>query len=164
MPTVGGGAIVLLKGYSKRVHVARLTSSRFWVIGGPGIRDELSIYLADAVREQGCAHTTDVTSAYAAIQLVGPMAAAVLKKLGSASLDQVPPGQCVQTATARVWSLLIRYEVRNDFAWMLLVSRDFGEYVWESVLMAGREFGIQPLGLSQTQVITGMEEFDVAAL
>ena len=69
-----------------------------------------------------------------------------------------------QTATARVWSLVIRNEVRQGSAWMLLVSRDYGEYVWESVLAAGSEFGIQPLGMLAAEAITGAEENNVAAL
>jgi methylglutamate dehydrogenase subunit C len=164
MPEVGDGMVVRLNGYSKSVRVTRLTSDRYWVLASAGIREELSIHLADAAKERACVHTTDVTSAYAAIQLVGPMAMAVLKKLGSAPFDQMHAGECVQTTAARVWSLLIRQEMRQDFAWMLLVSRDYGEYVWESVLTAGREFGIPPLGISAAQAIAGMEEFDVAAL
>jgi glycine cleavage system aminomethyltransferase T len=70
----------------------------------------------------------------------------------------------VQTATARVWSLLIHHEARQGTAWLMLVSRDFGEYVWESVLAAGQKFGIRPLGMLAAQEITGMEEVDVATL
>jgi heterotetrameric sarcosine oxidase gamma subunit len=164
MPEVGGCASFMLKDSSKPAYVARLNSERYVVFANAGLRKQLYTRLADATQDQGCAHATDVTSAYAALQLVGPMAAALLKKLGSAPIDQIQTDHCVQTSTARVWSVLIHHQARQGSAWLLLVSRDFGQYVWESVLAAGQGFGIRPLGILAAQAITGMEEIDVAAL
>jgi glycine cleavage system aminomethyltransferase T len=164
LPDVGGCASILLKGYSKPVYVAGLTAERYVVLAGAALRNRLYTHLAEAAEGQGCVHVTDVTSAYAAVQLFGPMGTALLKKLGSAPVDQIQSECCVQTSTARVWSLLIHHQAGQGSAWLLLVSRDFGQYVWESVLAAGQNFGIQPFGMLAAQVITGMEEIDVAAL
>jgi sarcosine oxidase subunit alpha len=164
MPGVGGCASLRLENYVKQVYVARLTSDRYMVLASGGLREELYSRIAKAAQSQGCVHATDMTSAYAAIQLAGPMTMAVLKKLWSAPIDQIQPERCMQTTSARVWSLLIHHEARQGSAWLLLVSRDFGEYAWESLLAAGQEFGIRPVGVLAAQVIAGMEEIDVAAL
>lgn len=164
MPEVGHCASFTHKGYSKPMYVARLARDKYLVFAKAGLREQLYRTLADEALELGCAHINDVTSAYAAVQFVGPMATTLLKKLGSAPIDHIQLDRCVQTATARVWSLLIHHEARQGTAWLMLVSRDFGEYVWESVLAAGQKFGIRPFGLLAAQVITGMEEVDVATL
>jgi len=164
MPDVGGCASFTLKDPAMPAYVARLTPQKFVVLAGAGLRQQLYRRLADAVRGHGCVHATDVTSAYAALQLIGPMSASLLKKLGSAAIDQIQVDHCVQTTTARVWSLLIHHEVRQGKGWLLLVSRDFGQYVWESMFVAGQNLGIRPFGMLAAQTLTGMEEIDVAAL
>jgi glycine cleavage system aminomethyltransferase T len=164
LPGVGGCASLMLRGCPKHVYIARLHSEKCLVLAAAGLREQLYNHLVDEARENDCVHPTDVTSAYAALQLAGPKAAPLLKKLGSAPVDQIRTEHCVQTSTARVWSLVIHHEARQGSSWLVLVSRDFGEYVWETVLEAGQEFGIRPFGMSAAQVITGMEELDVATL
>jgi len=164
LPDVGGCASILLKGYSKAVYVVGLSAERYMVLAGAAVRKQLYTHLAEAAAEPGCVHVTDVTSAFAAVQFFGPMTTALLKKLGSAPVDQIQSDRCVQTSTARVWSLLIHHQAGQGSAWLLLVSRDFGQYVWESVLGVGQKFGIRPFGMLAAQGITGMEEIDVAAL
>jgi len=162
LPDIGGCASLMLRGCPKPAYVARLHSEKYLVLAAAALREELYSRLVSEVRENDCVHPTDVTSAYAAIQLAGPKAAPLLKKLGSAPVDQIRTEHCVQTSTARVWSLVIHHKSRQGSSWLVLVSRDFGEYVWETVLEAGQEFGIRPFGMSAAQVIAGMEELDVA--
>ena len=51
--------------------------------------------------------------------------------------------------------MLIRRDVREVPGWLDLVSAT-GEYVWESVLAAGHEFGIRPFGTQAEKVSVGM--------
>jgi sarcosine oxidase, subunit alpha len=164
VPDVGGCTSLMLRGCPKPVYVAGLHSEKYLVLAPSSLREQLYRCLADAALENDCVHATDVTSAYAALQLAGPKAVALLRKLGSAAVDQIEAEHCVQTPTARVWSLVIHHQARQGSAWLVLVSRDFGEYVWEAVLAAGQEFGIRPFGMSAAKVITGTEELDVATL
>jgi heterotetrameric sarcosine oxidase gamma subunit len=164
LPDIGGSASLMLRGCSKPAYVARLQSEKYLVLTVAGLREQLYSCLVNEARENDCVHPTDVTSAYAALQLAGPKAAPLLKKLVSAPVDQIRTGHCVQTSTARVWSLVIHHESRQGSSWLVLVSRDFGEYVWETILESGQEFGIRPFGMSAAQIITGMEELDVATL
>lgn len=163
-PDVCGCGSFLLRGISKPVYIARLTSDRYIVLAQPSLREQLYRHLLDIVQRESCVHINDLTSAYAAFQLFGPKAEAVLKKLGSAPVEQVPIEHCLQASSARVWSLIIHHGVRQGSAWLVFVARDFGEYVWESVLSVGQKFSIRPFGIAAAQVIIGMEELDVAAL
>jgi glycine cleavage system aminomethyltransferase T len=164
MPDAGGCGSFLLRGVSKPVYIARLTSDRYIVLAQPSLRDQLYRHLLDTVRTENCVHINDLTSAYAVVQLFGPKAVAVLKKLGSAPVERVQIQHCLQATSARVWSLLIHHAARQGYAWLTLVSRDFGKYVWESVLAVGQEFSIRPFGLAAARVLIGMEDIDVAAL
>ena len=141
-------------------YIARPTRDRFIVLEGAEKGAQVS-GLKDAASGLGCLHVTDVTSAYAALRLVGPMSTNLLKKLGPARIDSMKDGRCLQSPLAQVVGLLIRRDVRGVPAWLLLVSRDYGEYVWECVLSAGHEFGIRPFGTAGEQVLTDAEAADV---
>jgi len=154
-------AAVLSRNADLSVYVARLTRDRFIVLGG--VEQGALIYssLSDAGSRDGCVHVTDLTSAYAALQLIGPMSTKLLKKLGPAQIDSIKNDRCQQSALARVVAVLIRRNVREVPGWLILVSRDYGEYVWECVLAAGYELGIRPFGTQAEKVLMNAEAADV---
>jgi len=155
---------VLSRAGATQTYIARLTQDRFIALGEAEERLQLCSALADAALGDGCVHVTDVTSAYAALSLVGPMSTKLLKKLGPARIDSMTTGRCLQSPDARVATLLVRRDVRDIPAWLLLVSRDYGEYLWECVLSAGHEFGILPFGTAAQRLLTGAEATDVAVV
>lgn len=135
------------------VRLVRLTDDRFLLLGEADDCRDLQgsmDFLADNVR---CAHVEDFTSSFTAILVVGPKSSGLLKKLSSANLDAVPLDGCLQTSIARVGSVLVRWNLGETPGWLLLVSRDHGEYVWECVLSAGHEFDIEPFGMEAQQAI-----------
>jgi sarcosine oxidase subunit alpha len=142
-------------------YAARLTRDRFIVLGGVKQRAEIYSSLSDAGSGDDCVHVTDLTSAYAALQLIGPMSKNLLKKLGPAQIDSMKNDSCQQSPLARVVALLIRRDVREVPGWLILVSRDYGEYVWECVLAAGHEFGIRPFGIQAEKILMDAEAADV---
>ncbi|HXN21708.1 MAG TPA: hypothetical protein VOA41_03080 [Candidatus Dormibacteraeota bacterium] len=135
-------------------HLARLTDDRFLLLADPADRVDLYSSMEAAANSPGCAHVTDLTSSFAAMLLLGPKSLELLKKLGSANVGGIPVDGCVQTSIARVWSFLVRWNIEEAPGWLLLVSRDYGEYVWECILSAGHELGIQPFGLETQHAIT----------
>jgi heterotetrameric sarcosine oxidase gamma subunit len=149
---------------SARVYAARLTADRFLILGIPESRLQLRDTLTDAADVCTCAHVTDVTSAYAAFRVTGPMSTKLLKKLGPADVDMTRSNRCLQTAIARVWSLVVRHDTANHPSWVLLVSRDYGEYVWECIMSAGHEFGIRSFGITAEKILTRLEAADVAVI
>lgn len=134
-------------------RLARLTDDRFLVLGEAESCAELHRSMEAAADNIGCAHVEDFTSSFAAFWLLGPKSHDVLKKLGSANIESVPLDGCLQASIARAGAVLIRWNDGEPSGWLLLVSRDYGEYVWECVLSAGHEFGIRPFGLEAQRVI-----------
>ncbi len=151
-------------GDSAQAYATRLTADRFMILGVPEIRSQLRDTLTRAAGTHACVHVTDMTSAYATFRMIGPMSTKLLKKLGPANVDRIRSHQCLQTAIARVWSLLARHDRAHYPSWILLVSRDYGEYVWESIISAGHEFGIRPFGTTAERILMGVEARDVAVV
>jgi glycine cleavage system aminomethyltransferase T len=93
--------------------------------------------------------STDVTSMYADLFLAGPRSKAVLGKLTSLNLSDVtlPNLSCAQANLAHVHTIVVREDLGSIPGFHLLVSREYGESVWDAVAHAGHEFHLQPFGL-----------------
>ena len=102
-------------------------------------------------------YVTDVTSVYTQLLLAGPRSRDVLSKLTSLDLSESARGNliCAQASVAHVHAIVLRNDLAGMPAFHLLVSREYGESVWESVLHAGYEFHITPLGLEAQQLLQG---------
>ncbi|MBI4552271.1 MAG: hypothetical protein HY710_08415 [Candidatus Latescibacteria bacterium] len=101
-----------------------------------------------ARHRDGCVHLTDVTSVFAAFQVAGPRSRSVLEKLTPLDLrpSRFPDLACAQGSVAKVHALVLRHDLAGLPAYWLFVSRDCGEFVHETILHAGEEYGIVPFG------------------
>jgi heterotetrameric sarcosine oxidase gamma subunit len=102
-------------------------------------------------------YVTDVTSVYTQLLLAGPRSRDVLSKLTSLNLSESARGNltCAQANVAHVHAIILRKDLGGMPAFHLLVSREYGESVWDSVLDAGHEFQMTPLGLEAQQMLHG---------
>ena len=100
---------------------------------------------------------TDVTSVYAQFLLAGPRSRDILAKLTSLNVSEraLPDFGCAQTSLSHVHATILRQDLGALQAFHLLVSRDYGEDVWESIMHAGREFHIAPFGLEALAMLGG---------
>jgi aminomethyltransferase len=100
-------------------------------------------------------YITDVTSVYAQFLLGGPNCRDILSKLTSLNLSEssLPDLSCGQASMAHVHAIVLRKDFDGIPAYHLLVSREYGESVWESVLHAGQEFHLAPFGLHAQQLL-----------
>lgn len=98
-------------------------------------------------------YVTDVTSGYTQFLLAGPRSRDILSKLTSLNLSDgsLPDLACGQSRLAHVRTIVLRKDISGMPAYHLLVSREYGESVWESVLHAGQEFNLAPFGLQAEQ-------------
>lgn len=92
----------------------------------------------------------DMTSVYADLLLAGPNARAVLGKLSSLNVspESLPKGRCAQTNVAHAHAIVLREDLGKLPAFHLLITRDYAESVWTSILHAGEEFDLRPFGLA----------------
>jgi glycine cleavage system aminomethyltransferase T len=102
-------------------------------------------------------YVTDVTSVYAQLLLAGPRSREVLSKLTSMNLSEKARGNltCAQANVAHVHAIVLRKDLAGVPAYHLLVGREYGESLWESVLHAGHEFHITPFGLEAQRELQG---------
>lgn len=94
------------------------------------------------------ARLTDVTSAYTVMQVSGPRSRELLRKLTALDLgaETFPHLTCAQTGIADVHALILRTDVRALLSFQICCGREFGAFVWDTLLDAGREFGVRPVG------------------
>ncbi len=138
----------------------RLRAGRYLVTCAPGDRElveaELNRYVAAAGESSNPAYLTDVTSGYAALLLAGPRSPEVLRKLFDLDVsgDAFPNLACAQTGIHHTYAILMRRDIESLRAYLILVNREYGEWLWETVLDAGAEFGIRPFGSTAYGLLT----------
>ena len=125
------------------VEFARLTQDEAWLVASPGVESAL---LA-AIDDDGVA-AFDLTSSFSAARLVGPNAARVIAFLSDLDLrdKSLPDGTCAQTMLAEVYGLVIRADVAGLPSYRLFYGREYGVYVWESLMEAGEACGLVLMG------------------
>src|SRR5262245_50427892 len=152
IPKLGFHTRAFLSGDEKgaELQVACLKTERFLVLGPPDVRDALVARFAQPATDLECTHSTDLTSAFAAMRLVGPSSGAVLKRLCPLNLDEggLGSGRCAQAPVARVGAVVMRDDLMERTGYLILASRDYGEYVWKSILDAGEGLHITCFGLT----------------
>jgi sarcosine oxidase subunit alpha len=140
-----------------RVVVVRLAEDHTLVITPAAARGRVAEAIAGAISGgDGCHHLTDVTSTLAGLRLVGPRSCDVLRMVTSADLrDRVVPNEtCAQVGLARIPALIVRRDVAGLPSYEVYVARSYGEYAWDVLFEAGREFGITPLGLAAWRMLS----------
>ena len=98
----------------------------------------------------------DATSALTNFLLLGHRSEELLQTLTAHDVtpESLPAGRCVETGLAGVQALLVRPVAQP--ALHVLIAWDLGEYVWESLLRAGKKLGIVPVGVEAMTVLEGL--------
>jgi heterotetrameric sarcosine oxidase gamma subunit len=149
-----------LKGAGVNTLAALDPRSRSWALGpahllvtcDPDARDSL---LAQVTSAAGVS-VTEVTSVFAQIVLAGPHGRDILRKLTSLNVSEaaLPDLGSGQTTLAHVrGTILLRQDLGKVPAFHILVGRDYGEDVWDSLLHAGHEFDLAPFGLEAFEAL-----------
>ena len=102
-----------------------------------------------------CAHVTNVTGDFAAVNIAGPKARQVLQKV--TELDVSPESFrymcCAQGEVAGIPARLLRIGFVGETGWEIHVPRGYGEYLWETLMEAGKEFDIMPFGVEAQRIL-----------
>jgi aminomethyltransferase len=116
---------------------------------------ELAPFLVEAT--QGCVHRTDRTSGFAQFLLAGPKATDVVNRLSSVDLRDAsfPDLSCRWAPLAHVSAVMARRDRRALRAYEILVSREFGEYVWRAIWETGTPLGMTAFGLEARLALEG---------
>ena len=82
------------------------------------------------------------------MHLQGSVSLELMSKLCPLSLSpkKFPDLHVAQTSFAKTRTTIIRHDRGDSLAFELYADRSYGGYLWETILDAGAEFGIQPVG------------------
>jgi sarcosine oxidase subunit alpha len=136
--------------------VARLADDHFFVTTGTGsleqVQEWLEWWLADGRR---CVHVTDVTAAYAAINVAGPRSRELLQGIsdGDWSNTAVPYLQAARRGVAGVPVIALRIGFLGELGYELHFPAEYGGYLWNTLLEAGGRLGIAPVGIQAQRVL-----------
>ena len=136
--------------------VTRLAEDRYFVTTTSGNADVIEEWFnwwnAGA---DNCAHVVNVTAAYGAVNVAGPKARETLSKLTDIDLStrNFRYMRSAQGEVAAVPCLLLRIGFVGEAGWEVHFPAEYGEYMWNAIMEAGREFGISPFGLEAQRIL-----------
>ena len=148
--------------------ITRLAEDRFFLTTTTGNVEFVESWLKLwQVGTGWCAHVTNVTGGYAAVNVAGPKAREVLAKVADCDLSRQAFRYmaCREAAVGGIPCLMLRTGFVGEMSWELHCPSSYGEALWDLLMEAGREFGIMPVGveaqrrlrLDKRHVIVGVD-------
>ena len=138
-------------------RVCRLRRDLFFVGTAPAeaaaALDRLRRELRDA--ENAKAAVTDLTHGRSELRLVGPAAPELLSKVCGLDFDleRFLDGDARQSSVAKTRQLIVRGDLRGLPSYSLIGGRSLGAYLWDTLMQAGAEFAVAPLGLRDLRAL-----------
>jgi sarcosine oxidase subunit alpha len=136
--------------------VARLSDDRFLLTTTTGnieaIDQWLKWWLAGTDRD---VQVTNVTSELAALNLAGPRARDLLAKLTEldVSKETVPYLAAIEGTVAGVPAIVLRIGFVGELGFEMHFPADYGDFLWDAIMEAGKEFEVQPFGVEAQRVL-----------
>ena len=124
----------------------RKAQDLFWVITGSGfIANDLAWIQMRAAEADDEVAIRDITTDWACLALWGPKARAVLEKITNddVSNEGFPylSGRVIDINGAKVWAQRVSYV--GELGWELYIQPHRAVMVWDKLMEAGKEFGIE---------------------
>jgi heterotetrameric sarcosine oxidase gamma subunit len=118
------------------------------LLSAPGTAAEVAARVDPA--DDGLVSVLDLTHGRALVRLTGPAADQALSKVCAIDLGDAatPDGAAFRTSVAKLATDVIRDDVRLERSYLLHCERSSGQYLYDALLDAGREFGIEPDGFA----------------
>jgi sarcosine oxidase subunit alpha len=101
------------------------------------------------------AQVTNVTAGLAAVNVAGPKARDLLRKLTEIDLstEAFPYMNGAEGMIAGVPCILLRIGFVGETGWEIHFPAEFGAYFWEKLLEAGKEFDVSPFGVEAQRIL-----------
>lgn len=125
-----------------------------WLVLGPSGREPALRARLDAVGGAGFTTVIDLTHGYALGRLTGEQARAALSKLCPVDLSarNTPNGAVFRTLFAGLVACVARDDVNGDLSYLCYCERSSGQYMFDVIMDAGGEFGIDEDGYPDTEI------------
>jgi len=156
MPNVGTAKSVEV-GYGTdtiKVNIARLAIDELHV-STKSHYDDFSEFIN--VSENGCLHVTDITSGLSVFRVIGPLSVKLLRCLTEFDLSPLkfPDMSCTRTRFADVQAVILRTDFEELPVFELYVTREYAQYVWDSIFYVGKKFDLTPIGIEAMNELSG---------
>ncbi len=142
-PAVGAGAA------ADKAYLWRLRPDHLLVTTAPeDVVATLTRLNRAAAALDGLLTITDLTHGRSELWLVGPASAEVLGRLCGLNFGPAAfPNLAVrQSSVAKTAQIILRRDIGQTPAFALLGAASLGAYLWETVMQAGQDVGLAPLG------------------
>jgi len=136
-------------------QVYRLRADRY-LITTPPDRTEETVETLTAAAPNGAEllTVTDITHGRSELWLLGPAGRTLLNRLCGLDLQAAvfPNLTAKSSSVAKTTQLIIRHDLDNRHAWgdllayRLIGAASLGPYLWQTIMAAGADLGISPLG------------------
>jgi heterotetrameric sarcosine oxidase gamma subunit len=125
-----------------------------WLALGPSGRERAIRSRLDAIGGASFTTVTDLTHGYALGRLTGEQARAVLSKLCPVDLSarNAPNGTVFRTLFAGLVACVVRDDVNGVLSYLCYCERSSGQYLFDVIMDAGSEFGIDADGYPDTEI------------
>ena len=143
VPAVGRAAWERVNGAS--VLACRRADDELLLLTPPRDFTAVAGVVEQAAESGGSVHVTDLTAAFAVVDLIGYKLLALLERLVALDLSAVPPLGVIQGDLARVHAIMLRLD-QGIPVFRVLVGREYGDFVWRTLSDAGHDLGLTPVG------------------
>ena len=140
---------VVIEIKQKHLFIAQLTPDEFLLLTPPGSEKDITAALEAEIASQNTfVSLIDQTSGLVGVSVSGPESTGVMVKLCALSFNSKDflNMHVAQSSFAKVRATIFRHDRSASPAFELFADRSYGGYLWDSILDAGSEFGIQPVG------------------
>jgi sarcosine oxidase, subunit alpha len=130
-------------------RIYRLRQDLFFVTTEAGaVADAARSLTTQAANHPDLITVTDVTHGNAELWLIGPNSAELLSRLCGLDFhdSQFPNDTAKQSSVAKTTQLIIRRDLGDAPAYVLIGGRSLAAYLWQTIMEAGQDLGIQPIG------------------
>ena len=138
-----------LKVNEGRDGIYRLRNDLFFISTSPGREVSTQKKLTNASAASGQFVTvTGVTHGRAEIRVIGPSSQELLSKVCGLDFhpSAFPNETAKQSSLAKTTQLIIRCDIGELPAFSIIGVQSLGPYVWDTMMEAGREFEVVPIG------------------
>ncbi len=130
----------------------RLRQDQFFLRCDPGdeaeLIEKLSASVPDPTGSGDLVTVTEVTHGWSELALIGPNSTELLSRLCGLDLGETsfPDLSARTSSVAKTRQLILRRDRGGIRAYSLIGDRSLAAYLWQTLLQAGKDLGIQPTG------------------
>ena len=135
-------------GIEADVTVSRLASERFMVVTAAFTQTHVEAWIRQCIPAEAHCVVTDVTQAYAMLNVQGPRSRALLQALSPAdfSNEGFPFGTCREIELGYQSALALRMSYVGELGWELYIPTAFAVAVYDALAAAGAALGLRHCG------------------